>query len=89
MPDFKPLHVIQTSSDGGCINADETRLIGQGWQRRYVADPRAAQEAKLNYEEMGFEVQLLPTDVQSVSAECNGCRAAIEKYQIIYTRKSS
>ncbi len=89
MAEFKPLPVLQSNTSGGCINADEDLLIGQGWQRRYVADPRAASEAKDNYESMGFEVQLLPIDVQSVSEECTGCQAALEKYQIIYTRKRS
>ena len=63
-------------------------LIAAGWQRRYLADPARAQEARDTYEAAGFEVhleQLLPADF---GAACSGCAETVcASYVVIYTRK--
>ena len=81
------LHVLQDPTLSGCHGKDEEILVAQGWERRFVAEPKAAEEARKNYEELGYTVKLVPIDTQAVRPECAGCQASLEKFQIIFTRR--
>ena len=72
--------------DGCDLPADET-LVAQGWQRRYIADPRRAQDAVEFYDELGFEVRLEPVDTDLLSEACGGCKVLFQNFKAIYTRK--
>jgi hypothetical protein len=67
-------------------------LERQGWERRTAErEPRLSELVAL-YEELGFEVKLLPTMPQDFSAEhgeCEPCLSeeSLARYKTIYTRK--
>ncbi len=82
-----PLNFLQEPALSGCRGKGEEVLIAQGWERRFVAEPKAAEEARKNYEELGYTVKLVPIDTQAVRPECAGCQATLEKFQIIFTRR--
>ncbi len=61
-------------------------LIAQGWQRCFIADEPRLSEAVETYEELGFEVQLLP--VTEEDGECTECmRLDPDRFRVIFTRK--
>ena len=71
----------------GCTCANEPQLLSEGWHRRYVADMKAAKEAAETYQQLGFEVQVIAPDVQSLKAECAACREVLPNYRIVFTRR--
>jgi hypothetical protein len=81
------LKVLDSQGVSGCTRKDEAQLIADGWERRYVADPRAAKEAEENYRQLGFEVKLVPPDPESLRDECSDCKAVIGDYRIVFTRR--
>ncbi len=66
----------------------ESELEAQGWERRgEFREPRLSEFVQL-YEEMGFEVKLMPLDPDNLPG-CGICfEGDIEKYRVIYTRKT-
>ncbi len=62
-----------------------------GWELRFVAEGRRAEEMIELYRELGFEVVADPVSVGGASdagVECHGCRAASEdRFLAIYTRR--
>ncbi|UCH88063.1 MAG: hypothetical protein JSV49_07275 [Thermoplasmata archaeon] len=66
--------------------SSEDELKKSGWQKRFIADEPRLSEAKVMYEELGFEVRLEPVDMES--EDCTECmRAEPERYKVIYTRE--
>ena len=71
---------------------DREELERQGWERRSCEkEPRLSELIAL-YEELGFEVLLLPARPEDFSAAGEGCgpclsEAALACYKTIYTRR--
>ncbi len=72
---------------------DREELERQGWERRSCEkEPRLSELVAL-YEELGFEVQLVPARPRdfsgSVGEECEPCLSeeALACYKTIYTRR--
>ena len=62
-------------------------LLARGWQRCFIANEPRLSEAVETYEELGFEVKLVP--VTPDDAECTECMMqAPDSFKMIYTRKS-
>lgn len=69
------------------IKADPA-LLAEGWERRFVADGRRAQEAVELYTALGFEARALPVRPEEISEECEDCRLiAALNFQTVYTRR--
>ena len=63
-------------------------LVAEGWQPRFIADPRQAKEATDLYEELGFEVRAEPVPIEDMGEDCSDCQALILlQFKTIYTRK--
>ncbi len=65
----------------------DPRLIAEGWERRFTADPRGTKEAIQLYTEMGYEVHTEPVKPTELSDDCQGCALATRFFMTIYTRK--
>jgi len=64
----------------------EQELLAAGWQRCFVADEPRLSEAVETYEELGFEVRLLPVALDD--GDCTDCmRLQPDRFKVIYTRK--
>lgn len=64
-------------------------LVAQGWQRRFIADGRRADEAVALYRALGFEVRVEPLRGNEVGPECDDCQLiALQRFRTIYTRRS-
>ena len=60
-------------------------LRASGWQRCFVADEPRLSEAVETYQELGFEVIVLPA--RADDAMCDECmRQAPERFEVIYIR---
>ena len=65
---------------------DEAELLAEGWQRCFIADEPRLSESVQTYEELGYEVRLLP--VTAGDGECTECmRQQPDRFQVIYTRR--
>jgi len=66
----------------------EEELLAEGWQRCFIADEPRLSEAVETYEELGFDVTLLP--VPPEDGECTVCmQQQPERFKVIYTRRRS
>jgi hypothetical protein len=62
-------------------------LRAAGWQRCFVADEPRLSEAVETYQEIGFEVVVLP--VRADEDACNECmRQAPDRFRVIYVRRT-
>jgi hypothetical protein len=73
----------------GCVSPPDPKLIAEGWERRFIADAKRAQDAVEMYGELGYEVRLEPVDATGISEACTGCLIAFAQFRMIYTRKKS
>jgi len=73
----------------GCTLPPDPELMAQGWQRRFIADPRMARDAVDNYHELGYEVKLEPVSLEHLKDECSACRTILERFQTVYTRRAT
>ena len=66
----------------------ESELDAEGWERRSVlCEPRLSECVGL-YEELGFEVKLIPLDPENTPEGCGVCyEKDIGKYRIVYVRQ--
>lgn len=71
----------------GCSLPGDAHLLEQGWQKRFLADPRMARDAEDSYKELGYEVRLEPLDEAALKEECSGCLALLRQFRVVYTRK--
>jgi hypothetical protein len=68
--------------------APDPARIAAGWQRRFVADGRRAEEAVALYRELGFEVCADPVGPADLAGDCEACRlVAMLQFKSIYTRR--
>ena len=64
-------------------------LAGEGWERRATYDEPRLSELVEMYEGLGYAVYLKPFDPDE-ERECTECmKVSPEKYETIYTRKST
>ena len=63
-------------------------LLADGWERRFIADARRAEEAVELYESLGYEVRAEPVRREEMGEDCDDCQLlAALQFQTIYTRK--
>ena len=67
----------------------DPRLVAEGWERRFLAEPARIREAIELYSSLGFEVRAEPVTSADLSEECGECVLATATYLTIYTRKKS
>jgi hypothetical protein len=84
---MKQICYDDTGSFLGCTLPGNPDLIAEGWERRFIADPRMAAEAVETYTELGFEVKLEPVKTDGLQEECSGCKGLLERFNMVYTRK--
>ena len=66
----------------------DPELIADGWERRFVADARRAEETMELYEQLGFEVRAEPAQAAELGDDCNDCQLfLLLQFKTIYTRK--
>jgi hypothetical protein len=66
----------------------DPNLIAEGWDRRFTADARRAEEAVELYGQLGYEVRTETVRPEELTGECEGCRSpVILEFKTIYTRK--
>ncbi len=69
----------------------EKKMENEGWEKRAVVDSRRVDELRELYEEMGFEVLLVPVSVNGGGLACDSCFVDVKKvpdsFQVIYTKK--
>lgn len=71
------------------LGADPAR-IAAGWERRFIADAKRAEEAMQLYAELGYEVCADPVTADQVDSDCEDCRLVmLLRFKTIYTRKRS
>jgi len=71
----------------GCSLPPDAELLAEGWEYRFLADPRMAAEAVATYRELGYEVRLEPFEVAAAPDECSGCRLLLQQFKRVYVRK--
>jgi hypothetical protein len=63
-------------------------LLADGWERRFIADARRAEEAIELYESLGYEVLAEPVRKEELGEDCDDCQLlAALQFKTIYTRK--
>jgi hypothetical protein len=66
---------------------DPTRLAA-GWEFRFVADARRAEEAVELYDRLGFEAEAVQVESEVLDEDCADCQIVmLLKYKAIYTRR--
>jgi hypothetical protein len=69
------------------LQGDPARLA-DGWERRFIADARRAEEAIELYSRLGYEVCADPVRAEELGEECDDCQLlAALQFRMIYTRK--
>ena len=71
----------------GCASPPDPKLIAEGWERRFIADAKRAQDAIEMYEELGQEVRVESIALEELKEECHGCLLILKQLKAIYTRK--
>ena len=67
----------------------DPELMADGWERRFMADPPRAEEARIIYTELGYEVRAEEIKPSELSVLCGDCRlATCQAYVTLYTRRS-
>lgn len=79
----------ESGSVPGCVSPPNPQLIAAGWERRFIADAKRAQDAIEMYAEMGHDVRLEPVNVTGLSEACSGCLEAFAHFSVVYTRKKT
>ncbi len=54
-------------------NPTDKELEKQGWEKRFSVEKHRAAEYESNYEELGFEVLILPTVEVETERSCDEC----------------
>lgn len=80
------LIALEAHRAGVGFRPDPARLA-EGWEYRFVADARRAEESIALYRELGFEVTADPVGAP-ISAACADCAlAAALGFRALYTRR--
>lgn len=80
------------TEDGSYIGCDlppDPVLAKDGWEKRFIADPKRAEEVFETYSELGYEVKLEPVNVDELSEACGGCKVLFKNFRVVYTRKKA
>ena len=73
---------------GERLHRPDAARLAAGWEFRFVADARRAEEAVELYDQLGFEVEAIPIQADRLEDDCADCQiVALLKYQAIYTRR--
>ncbi|MDZ7343188.1 MAG: hypothetical protein ONA90_01605 [candidate division KSB1 bacterium] len=80
---------VDHSNVPGCISPPDPKLIAEGWERRFIADAKRAQDAIEMYGELGYDVRLAPVNATALSEACSGCLIAFTQFRAVYTRKKN
>jgi hypothetical protein len=78
---------IEGGNPPSCVSPPDPKLTAEGWERRFIADAKRAQDAIEMYGEMGHEVRLEPVNATALSEACSGCLMAFAQFRVVYTRK--
>lgn len=79
-----------TAGDAGFSIPADSKLVAEGWTRRYLADPDRAQEAIDLYASLGYEVKSQTLTPDDFGPNCGDCASVVcRTYVMIYTRKKS
>ncbi len=91
----------QLESLSGLVRAEARRALDDaqrapdpartaaGWERRFIADARRAEEAMALYRELGYEVCADPVRVELLEDGCEDCwLMSTLRFVTIYTRKA-
>jgi hypothetical protein len=81
-------HPQEAGYDEFTMHETPQQLINEGWQRMFVAGEPRLSEAVDNYQQLGYEVKLLPITAEKHTLECDACitdEAAV-KLHIIFIR---
>ncbi len=66
----------------------DSELVAEGWERRFIADARRAEEAMELYEQLGYEVRAEPAQPAELGDDCDDCQLLLLlQFKTIYTRK--
>ena len=66
----------------------DSELVAEGWERRFVADARRAEETMELYEQLGYEVRAEPARAEELGDDCDDCQLfLLLQFKTIYTRK--
>jgi hypothetical protein len=68
------------------LSADPAR-IADGWERRFIADGKRAEEAVELYKSLGFDVVADPVKADPHDTDCADCQVVMAlQFKTIYTR---
>jgi hypothetical protein len=68
--------------------APDPARVADGWERRFVADGRRAEEMIELYRQLGFEVVADPIRPEQMSDDCEDCKLLmLLEFKTIYTRR--
>ncbi len=78
--------------DAGVPSRVEARpnpeLTAAGWERRFTADSRRAEEAVEIYSKLGYDVRVEPLRSEEMKSDCTDCASLmVAEFKTIYTRK--
>ena len=73
----------------GCNLPHDPALTGEGWEWRCNTGQDRVGEIEDTYRELGFEVRLVPADVDGLSEACSGCKESLCAFSAVYVRKRS
>jgi hypothetical protein len=63
-------------------------LLADGWEFRFVADGRRAEEMAALYREVGFDVTAVAVHGAQIAEACTACRLVTAlQFQAVYTRR--
>ena len=66
----------------------DPKLVGEGWQRRFMADTERLAEYVDLYASLGLEVRTEKVRPEEIADECADCRLIIcRQFVTLYTRK--
>jgi len=69
------------------LGNDPSTLEREGWERRTIASKPRLAEIVSTYRQLGFEVRVVPLELDHLEG-CNECfKGDVDGYQVIYTRK--
>jgi len=86
---MNPTCQTDARSTPSCVAPPDAKLLAEGWERRFIADAKRAQDAIEMYAEMGHEVRLEPVPAMGLSEACSGCLEAFAQFRVVYTRRMS
>jgi hypothetical protein len=73
---------------GERLHRPDPGRLAAGWEFRFVADARRAEEAVELYDRLGFEVEAVQVESEVLDEDCADCQIVmLLKYKAIYTRR--